>query len=102
MHITMVHVWVKPEHIQEFIDATRDNHEASIEEEGNLRFDVMQLPEDPCQFVLYEAYDSKADAMAHKNTRHYQQWRDKVADWMAKPRQGVVYDGLFPEVYEVI
>ena len=97
MHVTLVHVHVKPEHIDDFIAATKLNHEASIQESGNRRFDVLQSPDDPAQFILYEAYVSAEDAAAHKQTGHYLAWRDAVADWMAEPRQGVRYDGLFPK-----
>lgn len=97
MHVTLVHVHVKPDHIDDFITATRHNHEASIREVGNRRFDVLQSPENPRQFVLYEAYVSAEDAAAHKQTAHYLAWRDTVADWMAEPRQGIRYEGLFPQ-----
>jgi (4S)-4-hydroxy-5-phosphonooxypentane-2,3-dione isomerase len=53
--------------------------------------------EKPAQFILYEAYASEEDAAAHKQTAHYLAWRDRVADWMAKPREGLRYDGLFPK-----
>jgi autoinducer 2-degrading protein len=97
MHVTLVHVHVKPEHIDDFIAATQLNHLASIQEPGNRRFDVLQAPENPGRFILYEAYASAADAAAHKQTAHYLTWRDTVADWMAQPRQGVAYTALFPE-----
>jgi len=97
MHVTLVHVQVKPGHIDDFIAATRLNHEASIRESGNRRFDVLQSPENPGHFILYEAYASAEDAAAHKQTAHYLAWRDTVADWMAEPRQGVRFDGLFPQ-----
>jgi autoinducer 2-degrading protein len=97
MHITLVHVQVKPDHIDDFIAATRLNHEASIRESGNRRFDVLQSPEKPTQFILYEAYATAEDAAAHKETAHYLAWRDMVADWMAEPRQGVRYNGLLPK-----
>jgi autoinducer 2-degrading protein len=96
-HVTLVHVSVKPRHIADFIEATRRNHEASVQEPGNRRFDVLQSPGDPGQFVLYEAYASAEDALAHKETAHYLAWRDAVADWMAAPRQGVPYTGLMPQ-----
>lgn len=96
MQVTIVHVSVNPEHIDDFIEATRLNHEASVMEAGNRRFDVLQSADNPTQFVLYEAYESAAEAAAHKETAHYQRWRETVADWMAQPRQGVAYDGLFP------
>ena len=41
MHVTLVSVHVKPEHIADFIAATQDNHLQSIQEPGNLRFDVI-------------------------------------------------------------
>jgi autoinducer 2-degrading protein len=96
MYVTLVHVHVKPEHVADFIRAIQENHEASIREKGNRRFDVLQLTADSTRFVLYEAYGSGEDAAAHKQTAHYAKWRDTVADWMASPRQGVSYAGLFP------
>jgi (4S)-4-hydroxy-5-phosphonooxypentane-2,3-dione isomerase len=96
MHVTLVNVLVKPSHIEDFIAATRLNHVASILEPGNRRFDVLQSPENPAQFQLYEAYSSAEAAAAHKETTHYLTWRDTVAAWMAQPRQGIRYNGLFP------
>ena len=97
MHVTLVHVHVKPERVNDFIEATKINHELSTRERGNRRFDVLQLADDPTRFVLYEAYDTPADATAHKATSHYLTWRDKVADWMAEPRKGIPYNGLLPK-----
>lgn len=98
MYVTLVHVHVVAEHLDEFIAVTRENHEQSVKEPGNLRFDVLQSADDPCRFVLYEAYVSEAAAARHKDTAHYLKWRDRVAGWMASPRQGVRYQGLFPAV----
>jgi len=98
MHVTLVHVHVIAEYRDAFISASRANHEASVNEPGNLRFDILQSPEDPDYFVFYEAYRSAEDAAAHKQTAHYRTWRDSVADWMAEPRQGVPMKGLFPVV----
>jgi autoinducer 2-degrading protein len=95
-HVTLVHVRIKPEHIEDFIEATRLNHESSVREPGNLRFDVIQSADDPTRFVLYEVYAGPEDAAAHKETAHYFQWRDTVSGWMAEPRQGVRYHGLYP------
>jgi autoinducer 2-degrading protein len=97
MHVTLVHVQVKPAYIDDFIVATRFNHEASIQESGNRRFDVLQSPENPGHFILYEAYISAEAAAAHKQTAHYLAWRDTVTAWMAEPRQGFRYEGLFPQ-----
>ena len=96
MTVTLVHVYVKPEFVQAFIDATRRNHELSVKEPGNLRFDILQDVTDPGKFVLYEAYETEESVAAHKETPHYLAWRDRVALWMAKPREGVRHKLLFP------
>jgi len=97
MYTTIVHVYVKSDHINDFIEATRLNHEASVQEPGNRRFDILQEEANPEKFILYEAYVSKQDADLHKQTEHYMTWRESVANWMAKPRQGITHSGLFPE-----
>lgn len=96
MHVTLVHVHVKPESVEDFIRATRRNHLQSVQEPGNLRFDVLQSAEDATQFVLYEAYASPEAAVRHKETAHYLAWRDTVAAWMATPRLGARFVGLAP------
>jgi autoinducer 2-degrading protein len=96
MHVALVHVHVNPGHIEDFIAATRENHLASIKEPGNFRFDVLQSADDPTRFILYEAYASDEAARAHKHTDHYMRWRDSVGTWMATPRRGMMYKGLFP------
>jgi autoinducer 2-degrading protein len=93
-----VEVRVKPEHVEDFIAAARANHHGSVREPGNLRFDVLQSPEDPTRFVFYEAYATAAAAAAHKATPHYLAWREAVAPWMEGARIGTYYLGLLPEV----
>lgn len=96
MHITLVHIRVKPESLGAFIAATRANHLASVDEPGNRRFDVLQSPEDATRFILYEAYASAADAAAHKETAHYLAWRETVATMMAEARRGEPMNGILP------
>jgi len=96
MHVTMVKVSVIADRVDDFIAATRANHEGSIAEPGNRRFDILQDPEDPTLFILYEAYATAEDVAAHKETAHYLSWRDTVAEMMAEPRQGMPFDCLFP------
>lgn len=96
MLVTLVHVYVKPEFVKSFIEATRENHEQSIKEPGNLRFDILQDAANPGKFVLYEAYQSENAVAAHKETAHYFKWRDTVNSWMDRPREGIKHVMLFP------
>jgi autoinducer 2-degrading protein len=97
MHVTLVHVRVLPGRVDDFVAATRANHHASVREPGNVRFDVLQAPDDPARFILYEAYADAHAAAAHKETAHYLAWRETVAPMMAEPRRGEPWLGLLPE-----
>lgn len=101
MIATLVHVRVKPEHIMDFIAATAENHQSSVLEQGNLRFDVLQDRNDNTKFTLYEAYRTDADAAGHKKTAHYLKWKETVEDWMQEPRQGVPHTILCPGEHEI-
>lgn len=97
MHVTVVQIQVKSDHIHDFIEATRLNHEGSVRESGNRRFDLCQSTEDATKFILYEVYADADAAAAHKKTSHYLKWRDAVNVWMAVPRLGIPYKGIFPK-----
>jgi autoinducer 2-degrading protein len=96
MVVTTVMIHVKPDSITNFIDATVKNHESSVLEPGNLRFDVLQNADDPSRFMLYEVYETEEAADAHKKTAHYLDWKKTVESWMHKPREGVPYEVIEP------
>jgi (4S)-4-hydroxy-5-phosphonooxypentane-2,3-dione isomerase len=97
MVITFVHAAVKPDRIGDFRRATLKNASDSVREPGVIRFDVFQAKDDPSRFVLIEMYRTAEDPARHKETAHYQAWRDAVADWMAEPRKAAHYDPVFPD-----
>src|SRR5260370_16944114 len=96
MLIVHVHVCVKPECVEAFKHATMANARESVREPGIARFDVLQRQDDPTQFVLVEAYRHAEAPAAHKETKHYQAWRDAVAPMMAQPRARVKFENVFP------
>jgi len=97
MLVVHVHVRVKPEHVEVFKQATLANARESIKEPGIARFDCVQQQDEPTRFVLVEAYRTLEATAAHKETPHYQAWRDAVAPMMAEPRSSVKFSSLFPE-----
>lgn len=97
MLVVHVHVRVKPEFVEAFRQATAENARNSVQEPGIARFDVVQQMDDPTRFVLVEVYRTPDDPAKHKETAHYQTWRDTVAEMMAEPRQSVKYENVFPE-----
>ena len=97
MLVVHVHVHVRPEHLEAFTTASLANARASVREPGVARFDVVQQADDPTRFVLVEVYRTPAAPAAHKETAHYQAWRDAVASMMAEPRTSVKFANLFPD-----
>src|SRR5262249_28041513 len=96
MLIVHVHVRVRPDDVPAFLDATRPNARASLEEPGVVRFDVIQDEADPAHVVLVEVYRDADAAAAHKATAHYATWRDTVARMMAEPRASTKFTAVFP------
>jgi quinol monooxygenase YgiN len=96
MFVVNVHVWVKPEYIEQFKQATSENARHSIQEPGVARFDVLQHREDPARFLLVEVYRTPEAPAAHKDTAHYRTWRDAVEPMMAQTRSSEKYANVFP------
>ncbi len=97
MLIVHVHVHVKPESVEAFKQASIANARESRKEPGIARFDLAQHQDDPTRFVLVEVYRTPEAPAAHKETRHYQVWRDSVAPMMAEHRSSVKYTNVFPD-----
>lgn len=97
MLAVLVHVHVKPDCVDAFRGASLENARNSVAEPGIARFDVIQQNDDPTRFILIEVYRDEQAPARHKETAHYQTWRDTVADMMAEPRQGIKYTNVFPD-----
>jgi autoinducer 2-degrading protein len=97
MFIVHVFVHVKPDRIEDFKQATLENARNSVLEPGIARFDVVQHLEDPTRFILVEVYRTPEDPARHKETAHYQTWRDTVEDMMAESRTSIKLTNLFPD-----
>ncbi|HOJ60982.1 MAG TPA: putative quinol monooxygenase, partial [bacterium] len=89
MYIVQVFVHVKSDQIEAFKAATIENARNSVREPGIARFDVIQQADDPARFVLVEVYRTPDDPARHKETAHYQVWRDTVEPMIAEPRRSV-------------
>jgi (4S)-4-hydroxy-5-phosphonooxypentane-2,3-dione isomerase len=96
MLVVHVHIRVEPEHLQDFLEETRRNAAASLEEPGVRRFDVLQDESDETHVVLSEVYADQAAADAHKQTAHYARWQDAVAEMMTEPRARTRFTSVFP------
>mmetsp|Transcript_2942 Transcript_2942/g.9007 ORF Transcript_2942/g.9007 Transcript_2942/m.9007 type:complete len:194 (-) Transcript_2942:39-620(-) len=76
----------------EFVAASINNAANSRAESGVLKFDLLRDVQNPRHFVLREIYKDAVEApKKHKETAHYAQWRDTVADMMANPRSAAKF-----------
>ncbi|WP_448624367.1 putative quinol monooxygenase [Geodermatophilus sp. URMC 64] len=96
MLVVHVHVRVRPEHLEAFLEESRRNASASLQEPGVRRFDVLRDEADAGHVVLNEVYVDQSAADAHKQTAHYARWRDAVAGMMAAPRTSARFTTAFP------
>ena len=96
MIVRVIDVYVKEQSIEEFKGATFRNREGSIQEPGVLRFDVLQSESDPYHFILYEVYRDEQATKDHKETAHYQEWREAVEPMMAGKRESTACTPVAP------
>ena len=96
MLILIVDIHIKPNRIEDFKEACKENGRNSRREPGIARFDVLQQTDDPAHFVLYEVYRDQAATVAHKETPHYHAWVAKVDDMFAEPRTRALFANVSP------
>jgi quinol monooxygenase YgiN len=83
MYVLSVKVQVKPEHLQDYLDAVIEyDAKGAIEKEpGCFRFDVIQDEEDPTTLYFYEVYRDEEAFQAHLASSHFATFREAVQGW---------------------
>lgn len=90
----VVVVEIEDARLEAFREAMAIDCAGSREEEGCLRFDLLQDAENPNKFVFYEAYVD-ADAVAkHKTFDHYKAWADFKAAGGVKSQEVIKAAGV--------
>ena len=94
MHIVHVYLQVKKEFIEAFKQASLENAQNSIMEEGVHRFDVVVQQDDPTGFALLEEYYTREDQMKHRETEHYKKWKAETADMIEGEYSRMLYHSV--------
>ena len=98
MIVLLMEVHVKPERRDEFIALIRDVATCSErDEDGCLRFDVLQDSTDDNCFHFYDVYRDDAARLNHRTTPHYQRWVDGTKDMFTEPSVARWTTSLHPE-----
>jgi autoinducer 2-degrading protein len=73
--VLIVHVQIKPDVIDKFMEMALANAAATRSTEPGCRqFDVVVDPEDPTKIAYYEVYDDADAFEAHQQTTHFRQY----------------------------
>ena len=99
MFVVHIYIQVKPEHIEEFKKISVENAQCSVLEPGIKRFDVLQQSDDPTRFVLVEAYLDETGVSQHKQTAHYNKWRQTAEKMILGERTKTKFTPIWPEKY---
>ena len=99
MFVVHVYMQVKPDNIEEFKQICAENAKNSVKEPGVKRFDVLQQSDDPTRFVLVESYLDETDLEKHKQTAHYNKWRQVAEKMILGERTRTRYVPIWPEKY---
>ena len=100
MYALVVTLKVKPEMREKFLTAAQDDSICSVrDEQGCLRFDVLQDNTDPNKFFFYEVYLDENAVKAHQASAHYARWRAVAAEVLAEPTHASRCTTLFPKDY---
>jgi quinol monooxygenase YgiN len=83
----LTHVDVFPAHKDAAIELVKTQAEAARQDDGNLRYDVVQWDGHPNHFTLVEVWRDRKAFDAAVTTPHNKQFRDKLT-----PLEGALYD----------
>lgn len=87
-------VFIKPEKVEEFIEATRSLIEQSRAEEGNVSYSLFQDPADPSKFLFFEEWKNQAAVDAHFATAHFKAFGETLNACASSPADITVYDSV--------
>ena len=94
MFVAAVHVFVKPESLDDFMDLILMDQEGTLAETGCVRFDIVRSTDDPTEFLIWEVYLDEEAAAFHKTTPHYAAFKERMPALASKDRFADRYDGV--------
>ncbi len=91
MFVACVHIHVKAENIAQFIEATCENSRNTIQETGNLRFDVLQHAMRANHFTVIEGWQTAKTVEKHARATHTKEYRNLLAPIAGGPLDERLY-----------
>ena len=94
MFVAAVHIFVKPEAVDDFMELIELDQEGTLAEPGCVRFDVVRSVDDPNEFLIWEVYLDEEAAAFHKTTPHYAEFKERMPALASKDRYADRYEGV--------
>lgn len=97
MVVLTAYCQVKPDCIEEALEACRTVRAASVLESGCDRYDFFQSPDDPTQIVFVEEWSSRADLDLHFEQEAFDKFMATMGDLMTGPPEIRIFDSTLME-----
>ncbi|MCD7971268.1 MAG: antibiotic biosynthesis monooxygenase [Candidatus Azobacteroides sp.] len=82
---------IKPEKVDDYIQATKELIEKSRAEEGNISYTLYQHPEDKTVFIFFEEWKNQAAIDYHFSTEHFKEFGTRGDEFDAAPGELTIY-----------
>lgn len=89
MFVLVVHLKVKPENVDKFMQALQANAREARKEAGCRHFDVLVDPDDRTKVLLYEVYNDDKAFEAHQQTPHFKKYLAEAVPLLASRERSV-------------
>jgi autoinducer 2-degrading protein len=74
MYVLVVHIRLKPENVDVWMEKSLENAREARKEPGCRQFDVLADPKDRTRVMLYEVYADEKAFEAHQQTPHFKKY----------------------------
>jgi autoinducer 2-degrading protein len=81
MYTVILYTKLLPQHVDDYIVNMRICAEATNQEPGCIRYEVMQDVDDPTLMCLFQAFKDADAYQAHQDAEHHRVWVEKSGPW---------------------
>jgi len=89
MFTLVVHISIKPENVDAFMQKLDANARAARTEPGCRQFEVLVDPNDRTKIMLFEVYKDEAAFEAHQATPHFKKYLAEAVPMLASRQRSV-------------
>jgi len=89
MFTLVVHISIKPENVDAFMQKLDANARAARTEPGCRQFEVLVDPNDRTKIMLFEVYNDEAAFEAHQATPHFKKYLAEAVPMLASRQRSI-------------